>query len=119
MAARLLEESEGYKQRVIEQAEGDASRFRQVVTEYNKAPQVTRDRLYIDAMQQIMTNSSKVLVDQKGSGNNLLYLPLDKLMQMTTAAPPEPPKVPDAPTVQEPTTSRSRDAFRSRDRESR
>ena len=119
MAARLLEEAEGYKQRVIEQAEGDASRFRQVVTEYNKAPQVTRDRLYIDAMQQIMTNSSKVLVDQKGSGNNLLYLPLDKLMQMTTAAPPEPPKVPEAPTVQEPTTSRSRDAFRSRDRESR
>ena len=119
MAARLLEEAEGYKQRVIEQAEGDASRFRQVVTEYNKAPQVTRDRLYIDAMQQIMTNSSKVLVDQKGSGNNLLYLPLDKLMQMTTAAPPEPPKVPEAPTVQEPTTSRSRDAFRSRDRETR
>jgi membrane protease subunit HflK len=119
MAARLMEEAEGYKQRVIEQAEGDASRFRQVVGEYNKAPQVTRDRLYIDAMQQIMTNTSKVLVDQKGSGNNLLYLPLDKLMQMSTAAPPEPPKPPEAPTVQEPTTSRSRDAFRSRDRESR
>ena len=119
MAARLLEEAEGYKQRVIEQAEGDASRFRQVVAEYNKAPQVTRDRLYIEAMQQIMTNSSKVLVDQKGSGNNLLYLPLDKLMQMTTAAPPEPPKPPEAPTAQEPTTARSRDAFRSRDRESR
>jgi membrane protease subunit HflK len=119
MAARLLEESEGYKQRVIEQAEGDASRFRQVVTEYSKAPQVTRDRLYIEAMQQIMTNSSKVLIDQKGNGSNLLYLPLDKLVQMTTAAPPEPPKVPDAPTAQEPTTARSRDAFRSRDRESR
>src|SRR4051812_40151103 len=119
MAARLNEESEGYRQRVIEQAEGDASRFRQVVTEYNKAPQVTRDRLYIEAMQQIMTNTSKVLIDQKGNGSNLLYLPLDKLMQMTTAAPPEPPKVPDAPTAQEPTTARSRDAFRSRDRESR
>ena len=82
MAARLNEEAEGYKQRVIEQAEGDASRFRQVVVEYAKAPQVTRDRLYIEAMQQIMQNTSKVLVDQKG-GNNLLYLPLDKLMQMT------------------------------------
>jgi membrane protease subunit HflK len=119
MAARLIEESEGYKQRVIEQSEGDASRFRQIVAEYNKAPQVTRDRLYIEAMQQIMTNSSKVLIDQKGGSGNLLYLPLDKLMQMTTATPPEPPKIPDTPTVQEPTTSRSRDAFRSRDRESR
>jgi membrane protease subunit HflK len=66
-----------------------------------------------------MTNSSKVLIDQKGGSGNLLYLPLDKLMQMTTAAPPEPPKVPEAPAVQESTTSRSRDAFRSRDRESR
>src|SRR5918997_49406 len=84
MAARLGEEAEGYRQRVIEQAEGDAARFRQVVTEYSKAPQVTRDRLYIEAMQQIMTNTSKVLVDQKG-GNNLLYLPLDKLMQITGA----------------------------------
>jgi membrane protease subunit HflK len=119
MAARLIEESEGYKQRVIEQSEGDASRFRQIVAEYNKAPQVTRDRLYIEAMQQIMTNSSKVLIDQKGGSGNLLYLPLDKLMQMTTAAPPEPPKAPEPPTAQEPTTARSRDAFRSRDRESR
>jgi modulator of FtsH protease HflK len=118
MAARLLEESEGYKQRVIEQSEGDASRFRQVVAEYNKAPQVTRDRLYIDAMQQIMTNSSKVVVDQKGSGN-LLYLPLDKLMQMAGPGGAEAPKPPEAPAAQEPTTARSRDAFRSRDRESR
>jgi membrane protease subunit HflK len=117
MAARLLEEAEGYKQRVIEQSEGDASRFRQVVAEYNKAPQVTRDRLYIEAMQQIMTNSSKVVVDQKGSGN-LLYLPLDKLTQMTGPG-AETPKPPEPPTAQEPTTARSRDAFRSRDRESR
>src|SRR5215208_3394311 len=88
MAARLIEEAEGYKQRVIEQSEGDASRFRQVVAEYSKAPQVTSDRLYIEAMQQIMTNSSKVLVEQKGSGN-LLYLPLDKLMQMPGPTVPE------------------------------
>jgi membrane protease subunit HflK len=117
MASRLSEEAEGYRQRVIEQAEGDASRFRQVVTEYNKAPQVTRDRLYIEAMQQIMTNTSKVLVDQK-AGNNLLYLPLDKLMQMT-GSPTEAPKPPEAAPPQDPTTSRSREAFRSRDRESR
>jgi membrane protease subunit HflK len=120
MAARLTQEAEGYKQRVIEQSEGDASRFRAVVGEYSKAPQVTRDRLYIEAMQQIMTNTSKVLVDQK-SGSNLLYLPLDKIMQMTgtgtttetVVRPPEP-----AP-AQEPSTARSREAFRSRDRETR
>ena len=117
MAARLNEEAEGHKQRVIEQAEGDASRFRQVVVEYNKAPQVTRDRLYIETMQQIMSNTSKVLIDQKG-GNNLLYLPLDKLMQMTTPG-TEAPKTAEAPPPQEPTTARSREAFRSRDRESR
>jgi membrane protease subunit HflK len=118
MAARLNEESEGYRQRVIERAEGDASRFRQIVTEYAKAPQVTRDRLYIEAMQDIMSNTSKVLVDQKG-GNNLLYLPLDKLMQQAGAAPPEPPKAAEAAAPQEPTTARSREAFRSRDRETR
>jgi membrane protease subunit HflK len=120
MAARLNEESEGYRQRVIERAEGDASRFRQIVTEYSKAPQVTRDRLYIEAMQEILSNSSKVLIDQKG-GNNLLYLPLDKLMQITTpGAAAEAPKAPaEAAAPPEPTTARSREAFRSRDRESR
>jgi membrane protease subunit HflK len=120
MASRLLAEAEGYKQRVIEQAEGDASRFKQVVAEYNKAPQVTRDRLYIDAMQQIMTNSSKVLIDQK-SGSNLLYLPLDKLMQITGPAPAaEPaPKPAETPPASEASTARTRDAFRSRDREAR
>ena len=84
MAARLMQESEGYRSRVVEQAQGDAARFRQIVAEYSKAPQVTRDRLYLDAMQQIMTSTTKVLIDQKGGGN-LLYLPLDKLMQMTAA----------------------------------
>ena len=120
MASRLAAEADGYKQRVIEQAEGDASRFKQVVAEYNKAPQVTRDRLYIDAMQQIMTNSSKVLIDQK-SGSNLLYLPLDKLMQITGPAPAaEPaPKPAETPPASEASTARTRDAFRSRDREAR
>ncbi len=81
-ASRLLQEAEGYKQRVIAAAEGDASRFNQIVLEYNKAPGVTRDRLYYDAMQQIYNNTTKVLVDQR-SGNSLLYLPLDKILQQT------------------------------------
>ena len=79
-AARLLQEAEGYKQSIIARAEGDASRFKQLVVEYNKAPGVTRDRLYIDAMQQIFSATTKIMVDQK-SGGNLLYLPLDKLLQ--------------------------------------
>ncbi len=117
MASRLAAEAEGYKQRVIEQAEGDASRFRQVVAEYNKAPQVTRDRLYIDAMQQIMTSTSKVLIDQK-SGSNLLYLPLDKIMQMSGATPAAEAKSVETPPAPE-STARSREAFRGRDREAR
>ena len=89
MAARLQEEAQGYKQQVVARAEGDASRFKQIAAEYAKAPQVTRDRMYLDTMQQIFENTTKVLVDQK-SGNNLLYLPLDKLMQMNaTATAPE------------------------------
>ncbi len=84
-AARLMEEAEGYKQRVISTAEGDASRFRQVQAEYAKAPEVTRQRMYLDTMQQIFANTSKVMVDAKGQGN-LLYLPLDKLMQGAAAA---------------------------------
>jgi membrane protease subunit HflK len=119
MASRLQQEAEGYRQRVIEQAEGDASRFRQIVVEYNKAPQITRDRLYIEAMQQIMSNTSKVLIDQKG-GNNLIYLPLDRIMQMSGTGPVEAaPKAGEAGPAQEPSTTRSREAFRSRERESR
>ncbi len=79
-AARLAEEAQGHKQRVIADAQGNASRFTQILTEYEKAPGVTRERMYLDTMQQIMQNSTKVLVDQKG-GQNLLYLPLDKIMQ--------------------------------------
>jgi len=82
LAARLLEEASGHKQRVVANAQGDASRFTAVVAEYEKAPQVTRERMYLDTIQQVMQNTSKVLVDQKG-GQNLLYLPLDKIMQMS------------------------------------
>ncbi len=81
-AARLLEEAEGYKQKVVANAQGEAARFNQVLAEYQKAPAVTRQRLYLDTMQQVMSNSAKVIVDQKGNGS-LLYLPLDKLQQIT------------------------------------
>jgi modulator of FtsH protease HflK len=86
-ASRLQQESEGYRSRLVATAEGDASRFKQILTEYSKAPEVTRQRLYLETMQQVYANTSKVMVDAKGSGN-LLYLPLDKLMQAaaTTAA---------------------------------
>ena len=84
-ASRLMEEAQGYKIKVESEATGNASRFEQILTQYNKAPEVTRQRLYLDAQEQIMSNTSKVIVDQKG-GNSLLYLPLDKLMETTRQA---------------------------------
>nr|QLG20595.1 HflK protein [uncultured bacterium] len=83
-ASRLMEESNGYKQRIIATAEGDAARFKQVLAEYKKAPEVTRSRMYLDTVQQVFSNTTKVMVDTKGNGN-LLYLPLDKLMQAQAA----------------------------------
>lgn len=125
-AARLREESEGYKSRVVAQAEGDAQRFASVLTEYKKAPAVTRDRLYIDTMKEVYSNVSKVYVDSRNN-SNLLYLPLDKLIQQTGAAP-----VPaagaamatadgntSAPAAPGPIDVRSRDGQRSRDRDGR
>jgi membrane protease subunit HflK len=81
-AQRFIEEAEGYQQRVIAQAEGEAARFNKLYTEYKLAPEVTRARMYIDTMESVMSNSTKVLIDVEG-GNNLLYLPLDKLMQQS------------------------------------
>ena len=78
-SARLREESDAYKNEVIAKAEGEAERFEQLLKEYKKAPKITRDRLYLDMMESVLSNSSKVMVDVEG-GNNLLYLPLDKLM---------------------------------------
>jgi membrane protease subunit HflK len=80
-----MEEATGYRQRIIVTAEGDASRFKQILTEYSKAPEVTRSRMYLETVQQVYANTSKVMLDSKGSGN-LLYLPLDKLMQAAGAA---------------------------------
>jgi len=119
-AARLREEAEGYRARVVAQAEGDASRFRSVLDEYKKAPGVTRDRLYIDTMQQVFGNVSKIMVDSR-SGSNLLYLPLDKLMQQAgaTAAAAPAPMPAEAPAAPAATDARSRDGGRSRDRDGR
>ena len=126
-AARLKEESDGYSARILAQAEGDAQRFRSVLTEYQKAPQVTRDRMYIDAMQQVYSSVTKVLVDSR-QGNSLLYLPLDKLMQQTGNQPADsggsPSPAATAPVTPPPppaaaNDARARDSSRTRDRESR
>ena len=78
-AARVLQDAEAYRDRVIADADGDAARFLALLTEYQKAPRVTRDRLYIEAIEEVYANSSKVFIDSQGSGN-LLYLPIDKLI---------------------------------------
>ena len=121
-ASRLTEEAEGYRARIVAQAEGDANRFSSVLAEYQKAPQVTRDRMYVDSMQQIYSSVTKVMVDSK-SGSNLLYLPLDKIMQMTgqsstpTAATSSAPVA--ASTAQQRIANDSDNPARSRERESR
>jgi membrane protease subunit HflK len=129
-ASRLKEESEAYKAKIVAQAQGDAQRFRSVLTEYQKAPQVTRDRMYTDAMQQVYSSVTKVMVESR-QGSNLLYLPLDKIMQMTAqgdvAANADAALVPGAasssapaaPVSSLPLDARSRDASRTRDRETR
>ncbi len=94
VAARLQEEAAGYKQSVIADAQGEADRFRQILAQYNKAPAVTRERMYIDMMQQVLSNSTKVLVDDKKGSGQMLYLPLDKLMQQTAPAAPAPATTP-------------------------
>lgn len=127
-ASRLNEEAAAYKARIVAQAQGDAQRFSSVLAEYQKAPQVTRDRMYLDTMQQIYGSVTKVLVESR-QGSNLLYLPLDKIMQSvasggvgavdapaTSAAPAAAPAAPAANFSNDP---RARDSNRTRDRESR
>lgn len=128
-ASRLKEEADAYKARVVAQAQGDAQRFRLVYAEYQKAPQVTRDRMYLDTMQQIYGNVTKVLVESR-QGSSLLYLPLEKILQMggsgsavgdATAASSSAgvpiQVVPPANSLSN--DARSRDASRSRERDSR
>jgi len=116
-----VREAHACRARVVANAQGDSARFKQVLVEYQKAPAVTRDRLYLDMMQTVLGSASKVLVDQKNG--SLLYLPLDKLIQQSsppasittpesTAVPPR-PATPDASLTLDP--SRSRDALRNRD----
>jgi membrane protease subunit HflK len=134
-AARLKQEAEAYRASVIANAEGDAARFKQVLAEYSKAPAVTRDRMYLDAMQQIFSHTTKIMLDSK-SGSNLLYLPLDKILAQTAANDaankPNPSPAPtsgaspnpsldsaQAVDAQRQRDSRSRDSRDSRDREGR
>jgi membrane protease subunit HflK len=116
-ASRLQQEADGYRQRVIATAEGDASRFRQVLTEYAKAPAVTRERIYIETMQQVLSSTSKIMMDYRGSGN-LLYLPLDKLMQNAGAQGAEGGAAPRAVPAEPPPDAgpRARDTLRNRER---
>ena len=120
-ASRLKEEADAYRERIVAQAEGDAQRFKTILPEYQKAPQVMRDRMYTDTMQQIYSNVTKVLVDSK-QGSNLLYLPLDKIMQQVSQV--TPPVMDMAPAAggnsnAVSTETRSRDTQRSRDRDPR
>ena len=123
-AARLKQEADGYKARIVAQAQGDTQRFSSVLTEYQKAPQVTRERMYLDAMQEIYSGVNKVFIDSRAAGN-LLYLPIDKLMQsagaQAAAAPGPAAQAPaPAPAAQAPAPdARTRDNARSRERETR
>jgi membrane protease subunit HflK len=126
-ASRLKEEAAAYKARIVAQAQGDAQRFSSVLAEYQKAPQVTRDRMYLESMQQIYGNVTKVLVESR-QGSNLLYLPLDKIMQgvAQSGGAIESPAggsavvvPPSAPAGSLSNDSRARDSSRSRDRETR
>ncbi len=125
-AARLKEQAAGYNASIVARAGGDAERFKQILTEYQKAPTVTRDRIYLETMQQVYGNVSKVMVESR-SGSNMLYLPLDKLMQsIATPAAAGPVAAPSdvatpmpAPAGAPQVDSRSRDGGRTRDRDGR
>ncbi len=87
-AERILQEAEAYRAKVVAEAEGEAERFNRILTEYTKAPEITRKRLYIETMESVLESSSKVLIDQKaGNGNTLTYLPIDKIIDQSRSAP--------------------------------
>ena len=112
-ASRLSAEAAGYKLKVESEANGNASRFDQILTQYNKAPEVTRQRLYLDAQEQIMSSTTKIIVDQKG-GNNMLYLPLDKLMEQTRSSNAAAAATANAAKDEEPTMDNTRSLSRDR-----
>jgi membrane protease subunit HflK len=118
-AARITQEAEGYKASVIARADGDARRFSQIATEYVKAPAVTRERLYLETMEQVLSNTTKIFIDQK-AGNNLIYLPLDKLVPMgesahaPSATPPAESGMAPSPEVKSGASSRTRSDQRRR-----
>ncbi len=125
-AARLKEEADAYKARIVAQAQGDAQRFKSVLAEYQRAPQVTRDRIYLETMQQVYSSVTKVMIDSR-QGSNLLYLPLDKIVQQVgqggIAGNAGDAAVPTAPPVPAPGAAtgdqRNRDNSRTRERETR
>jgi len=88
-AERIIQEAEGYKARIVAEATGEAERFNKIESEYSKAPQITKKRLYIEAMEDVLAQSSKVLIDQNGgNGNSLMYLPIDKIIENNQANKP-------------------------------
>jgi len=84
-AARILQEAEAYKETVVAEATGEAQRFNQILFEYRKAPEVTKKRLYIETMEQVLSNTNKVMVGE-GNGNNLMYLPIDKIIEQNNSS---------------------------------
>jgi len=116
-AARRVQEAEAYREEIIQKAQGESDRFLKVLTEYNKAPQVTRERLYLEAMESVMANSNKVMVDVK-EGGSLMYLPIDKMMQSQRQTPVPAANETTSIVPNEMTTeqeSRLRDRLRSRE----
>jgi membrane protease subunit HflK len=104
-AARIVEDAKGYKARVIAEADGESQRFLALLAEYEKAPQVTRERLYLETMQDVLTNTGKVLLDVK-EGSNLTYLPLDRMIQPSTRE--KDFEAPDSPRIALPPTGGDR-----------
>jgi len=117
-AVRRQQDSEGYRARVVADAQGEASRFTQLLTEYKQAPEVTRRRLYLDAMEDVYANSNKVLMDG-GQGNNLIYLPIDKILEQRNSSPAaasQPNRAPAASAAAEASTAiRDREDRRTRE----
>lgn len=128
-AARIGEQAEGYRAETIARAEGDTSRFSQIASEYVKAPEIMRERLYLETMEEVLSKSGKVVVSNTGSGQPFMYLPLDRMLERvrspgkkeeaTTSTPPQANAVPEVPSAKEDTTASSQRSSRTRSREVR